>query len=99
MKVALQDTETPEFEKMWPSAAEYWPKLKANTLIAGIPYLEPDKIDSYYTRRNSQQISSGGRGGSIFGTIKSNLSAFIDTSIPLYRSRLLDDEEENKLQQ
>lgn len=95
MKIALRDTDSQDFKDSWPAANEFWPKLKSNTLIAGIPYLETDQIESYFTQRNSRQASGGGT--SIFDTITSNLVEFIDSSVPIDKSRLLADEEEIQL--
>ena len=96
MKEALQnaDQNPIEFAEHWPVSAEYWPKLEANTFIAGIPYLEPDSVESYYTRRNSQQPTNT---TTPFENIHSQMIKFIDSAVPVFRARLLGDEQETHL--
>lgn len=48
MSAALrQEDVNPQF---WPTSHKYWPLLKNNTLVRGIPYLEQETVHHYFSR-------------------------------------------------
>ena len=81
-------------EAHWPMAFEYWPQLRSNTLVRGLPYLEDEAVSRYglCSRRQapeSEQFS--------FNRIVTNMKALINDFIPKIGKRLLEDPEENRL--
>jgi hypothetical protein len=95
MSEALKPGNEDKFKGLWPVSAEYWPKLEDNSFVGGIPYLEPDRVESYFTRRQFEALTSPA--DSPISTTRDNLMKYIDLAIPLFTKRLLENDEEINL--